>query len=99
MAISSSFLNGPPKKFGDPFLLPSTSSFPTDIRSTLDLCLSLYRMNRIYGAAINRLVSYFITDIEFLGQPNKEEKDNLRKALVPCRCHGPHHDARSQRLE
>ena len=82
MAISTPFLNGPPKKFGDPFILPSTSSFPTDIRGTLDLCLYLYRMNRIYGAAINRLVSYFVTDIEFLGQPNKAEKDDLRKALV-----------------
>lgn len=82
MAISTPFLNGPPKKFGDPFLLPSTSSFPTDIRGTLDLCLYLYRINRLYGAAVGRLVSYFITDIEFLGEPNKNEKDDLRRALV-----------------
>lgn len=82
MAISTPFLNGPPKKFGDPFLLPSTSSFPTDIRGTLDLCLYLYRINRLYGAAVSRLVSYFITDIEFLGEPNKKEKDDLRRALV-----------------
>jgi len=72
--ISNSFLNGS-KKFGDPFLLPSTDSFPSDIKSTFDLCLYLYRTNRLYGAVCNRVISYFITGNESVdgsrnGSPN-----------------------------
>jgi hypothetical protein len=70
------------RKFGDPFLLPSSESFPKDIRSTLDLCLFLYGMNRLYGAVVNRLVSYFITDIAFDGDGNKEDQDRMRSMLV-----------------
>lgn len=69
-------------KFGDPFLLPSTKSFPTDIRSTLDLCLYLYRMNRLYGAAINRVVTYFITDLDMSGTGTKDDQDKLRTLLI-----------------
>lgn len=71
-----------PKKFADPFLLPSTESFPTDIKSTLDLCLYLYRINRLYGAVANRVASYFITDIEFRSESNKEERDALKDTLL-----------------
>ena len=70
------------RKFGDPFLLPSADTFPKDIKSCLDLCLFLFGMNRLYGAVINRLVSYFITDIEFVGTNNKEDEDRMRKMLV-----------------
>lgn len=70
------------RKFGDPFILPSTESFPKDIKSTLDLCLYLYGMNRLYGAAINRMVTYFITEVEFTSAGNKEDQDKLKKMLV-----------------
>lgn len=79
-AISSSFLSGP-KKFGDPFLLPSTDSFPSDIKSTLDLCLYLYRMNRLYGSVCNRIVSYFNTDLEFSEKGDKDAQNSLKKLL------------------
>lgn len=83
MAIASSFLNGvSSQKFGDPFLLPSTASFPSDIRSTLDLCLYLYRTNRLYGAIANRVVSWFITDVEFVGKGDKKEQEKLKTMLV-----------------
>lgn len=84
MITSSGNLFGAPsvRKFGDPFLLPSSESFPKDIKSTLDLCLFLYGMNRLYGAVINRLVTYFITDIEFVGTNNKEDQDRMKKTLV-----------------
>ena len=82
MAIfAPSFLNGS-KKFGDPFLLPSTDSFPSDIKSTLDLCLYLYRMNRIYGAVCNRVVSYFITSVEFVDKGDKDTQKKLERLLT-----------------
>ena len=71
-----------PKKFGDPFILPSTDSFPSDIRSCLDLCLYLYKMNRLYGAACNRVASYFITDLEFTEKGDKGAQNELRDLLV-----------------
>lgn len=84
MISAASNLFGTPsvRKFGDPFLLPSAESFPRDIKSTLDLCLFLYGMNRLYGAVVNRLVSYFITDVEFSGTENKEDQDRMRKMLI-----------------
>ena len=78
--ISNSFLNGS-KKFGDPFLLPSTDSFPSDIKSTFDLCLYLYRTNRLYGAVCNRVISYFITGIEFVDAGDKDEQRKLERLL------------------
>lgn len=79
--FAPSFMNGP-KKFGDPFVLPSTDSFPTDIKSALDLCLYLYKMNRLYGAICNRIVSYFITGIEFIEKGDKTEQRKLELLLT-----------------
>ena len=79
--IAPSFMNGP-KKFGDPFILPSTDSFPSDIKSALDLCLYLYKMNRLYGAICNRIVSYFITGIEFVEKGDKDEQRKLERLLT-----------------
>jgi hypothetical protein len=79
--ISSSLLRGP-SKFGDPFLLPSTDTFPTDIKSTFDLCLYLYRINRLYGAICNRVVSYFLTSIEFVDAGDKAEQKKLERLLT-----------------
>jgi hypothetical protein len=79
--ISPSFLSGP-KKFSDPFVLPSTESFPTDIKSSLDLCLYLYKMNRLYGAVCTRVVSYFVTAIEFVDKGDKKEQRQLDRLLT-----------------
>lgn len=74
-------MNGP-KKFGDPFILPSTESFPSDIKSSLDLCLYLYKMNRLYGAICNRVVSYYLTEIEFVDKGDKDEQNELHRLLM-----------------
>lgn len=79
--IAPSFMNGS-SKFADPFILPSTDTFPTDIKSTFDLCLYLARMNPMYGAVCNRIVSYFITDIEFVGKGDKTEQNELASLLT-----------------
>lgn len=79
--LAPSFLNGP-KKFADPFILPSTDTFPTDIKSSFDLCLYMFKMNRLYGAICNRIVSYFITDIEFVDKGDKDEQKALKRLLT-----------------
>jgi hypothetical protein len=79
--VAPSFMNGP-KKFGDPFVLPATESFPSDVKASLDLCLYLYRMNRLYGAICNRIVSYFITGIEFVGKGDKEKQREFEKLMT-----------------
>jgi hypothetical protein len=78
--IAPSFMHGP-KKFGDPFWLPSTDTFPSDIKSSLDLCLYLYGKNSLYGAICNRIVSYFITGIEFVEMGDKDEQRKLERLL------------------
>lgn len=71
-----------PQKFADPFLLPSSDVFPTDIGSTFDLCLYLYKTNRLYGAICNRIVSYFSTAVEFTEKGDKDEQKALVDLLV-----------------
>lgn len=82
MSVFSPTLMSGPKKFGDPFMLPSTDSFPSDIKSALDLCLYLYGKNRLYGAVCNRIVSYFITSIEFPDKGDKTEQKKLEHLLT-----------------
>lgn len=70
-------------KFDDPFLLPSSETFPTDIKSSLDLCLYLYRINPLYGAVTARVVSYFLTELDFSGEDGDEqERKELKNMLT-----------------
>ena len=69
-------------KFDDPFLLPSSDTFPTDIKSSLDLCLYLYRINPLYGAVTSRVVSYFLTELDFLGSGDENERKELKEMLT-----------------
>ncbi len=70
-------------KFDDPFLLPSSETFPTDIKSSLDLCLYLYRINPLYGAVTCRVVSYFLTEIDFSGEDGDDtERKELKDMLT-----------------
>jgi hypothetical protein len=69
-------------KFDDPFLLPSSDTFPTDIKSSLDLCLYLYRINPLYGAVTSRVVSYFLTELDFDGSGDENERKELKGMLT-----------------
>lgn len=69
-------------KFDDPFLLPSSDTFPTDIKSSLDLCLYLYRINPLYGAVTSRVVSYFLTELDFNGSGDENERKELKEMLT-----------------
>ncbi len=69
-------------KFDDPFLLPSSETFPNDVKSSLDLCLYLYRINPLYGAVTARVVSYFLTELDFKGAGSDEERNELKTMLT-----------------
>jgi hypothetical protein len=68
------FLGGG-RKFHDPFLLPSNATLPTELDSALDFCLYLYYMNPQYRRASIRVVSHFVTDIEFTGKKTGDEDE------------------------
>lgn len=71
------------KQFDDPFLLPSNASFPTELETALDFCLYLYYMNPQYRRASIRVVSHFVTDVDFSGETGDEkERDELRDFLA-----------------
>lgn len=69
-------------KFDDPFLLSSSETFPHDVKSSLDLCLYLYRQNPLYAAVTSRVVSYFLTELDFKGGGSDEERKELRSMLT-----------------
>lgn len=70
------------RKFHDPFLLPSNETLPTDLESALDLCLYLYYLNPQYRRASMRVISHFVTDIDFIGDSGDEdERDELGRFL------------------
>ena len=69
--------------FEDPFLLPSSTSIPTELQSALDFCLYLYYLNPLYRRASIRVISHFVTDIDFVGKTgDQKEKDELKEYLV-----------------
>jgi hypothetical protein len=67
----------------NPFLLYSNESFPTEYRASLDFCAYLYNLTGQYAEASRRVVSHFITDVDFVekrGSP--EEQEDWRRFLV-----------------
>lgn len=78
-----SMFTGSNRKFHDPFLLPSNQTMPTELDSALDFCLYLYYMNPQYRRASIRIVSHFVTDIDFEGETGDEkERDQLYDFLT-----------------
>lgn len=71
------------RQFGDPFLVPSWSVVPEDLRSIFDICQFLYIRTPEWANAAERTVSYFLTDIEFVGNKSgdKREQDEVREYL------------------
>lgn len=69
-------------KFGDPFMLPSWSIMPDNIRSLLDICRFLFLRSPEYAEVSKRVVAYFLTDVEFIGKSgDKAEQEELRDWL------------------
>jgi hypothetical protein len=71
------------RQFGDPFLVPSWSVVPEDLRSIFDICQFLYIRTPEWANAAERTVSYFLTDVEFIGNKSgdKREQDEVREYL------------------
>ena len=69
--------------FSDPFVLPSSDTFPLDLRTALDLALYLYYKTPLYVAASRRIVGHFITDLDFPeDDADAELKRNLEDELL-----------------
>lgn len=64
-------------KFSDPFLLSSSLYIPKDFFTALEFALYLYFLNPIYRQTTTRVVSHFLTDINFEGEggDTKERSD------------------------
>lgn len=74
---------GKNRVFADPFLLPSSNAIPTELQSALDFCLFLYYLNPLYRRASIRVISHFVTDIDFVGKDgDQEERDEYKNFLV-----------------
>ena len=72
-----------PKKFYDPFLLPSSATMPRQAQSAFDLALYLYYLFPEYRQASKRLTSHFITDIDLSSEfGDRKERDTLYDILV-----------------
>lgn len=72
------FFGARTSKFSDPFLTPSSAFIPKDLHTALDFCLFLYYLNANYRRASQRVISHFVTDMDFSGeQGDQEERDEL----------------------
>lgn len=78
--VQNLFLN---KKFNDPFLLNSNLYIPNDFYTALEFALYLAIKNPLYTQAAKRTVSYFLTDVEFVGNTgDQRERDSLHEYLT-----------------
>jgi hypothetical protein len=74
---------GKNRVFADPFLLPSSTAIPTELQSALDFCLFLYYLNPLYRRASTRVISHFVTDIDFVGKDgDQDERDEFKDFLI-----------------
>jgi len=74
---------GKNRVFADPFLLPSSTAIPTELQSALDFCLFLYYLNPLYRRASTRVISHFVTDIDFVGKDgDQDERDEFKNFLI-----------------
>lgn len=77
--LSEHFHSG--RVFDNPFMLPSGESMPTSFQSAMDVALFLYGLNPLYGRATARIVSHFITDLNFPADGAANDKENLGSFL------------------
>jgi len=72
---------GVSRQFDDPFMLPSSSSMPTNIFNSLHWCRFLYFLNPQYRQASARVVRHFITDFDYPDIGDHKEKEELDELL------------------
>jgi hypothetical protein len=69
------------KRFDDPFTLYSDQYFPDNLSSALELCRHLWYLLPKYRRASQRVVRYFITDIEVRGEGDSNNKHEFKDYL------------------
>jgi hypothetical protein len=67
--------------FADPFNDYATSQMPTTMRSALAWSEYIWQVQGTYRMAMERIVSYFITDIEIGGDASDDEKKKYKEFL------------------
>jgi hypothetical protein len=70
------------KRGANPFFMYANESMPIDQQSSLDFCVHLTNLNSGYAAATKRVVSHFITDVEFEGEGGDYKERSTRKKLL-----------------
>ena len=74
---------GGSSRFSDPFILPSSDYMPSTLDTALDFCVFLWAMNPQYRKASDRVISHFITQLDFEGDDgDKTERDAFRDYLI-----------------
>lgn len=66
--------------FPDPFADMASSLMPETMTSALHLCQRIFMSNGTYRQAVDRILSYFITDVEISGKDD-DEKQKWREYL------------------
>lgn len=67
--------------FSDPFNDYATTQMPTTMRSALWWSEYIWQVQGTYRMAMERIVSYFLTDVEIGGEASDEEKNKYRDFL------------------
>jgi len=74
---------GSQESFPDPFLDIATLSMPDNFRNTLYWCEYIYTMFGTYRMAMERIISYFLTNVEITGDDvSDDEKDKYGDFLT-----------------
>ena len=68
-------------KFDNPILLPSSAYYPTTAASAFEYCLYFYHNIPNFRQVQKRVVRYFITDYEFIGDGDEKEREDERRYL------------------
>jgi hypothetical protein len=66
----------------NPFFLYANESLPQDQQGALDFCVHLTNLNSQYSAVTKRVVSHFITEIEFEDNAGGNEERRQRRDLL-----------------
>lgn len=64
--------------FEDPFLMDSAQYMPRSMDNVWDYCFFLFHMNGSFRQAVRRVVSYFLTDVEFIGDNTGDDKEQRK---------------------
>jgi len=68
--------------FPDPFLDVASLSMPQSMRNALQWCEYIYMSHGTYRMALERIISYFLTDIEFVDdEASDDEKDKWEEFM------------------